>query len=69
MLYVPENDQDYDVVYLQTASGANLAYSFSEDEGWKPVKTARLSTEVKRLAETIEPHLSTAGVSGPGVGY
>jgi hypothetical protein len=53
VLYIPEDDQDYDVVYLQTSSGANLAYSFSEDEGWKPAKAARLSLDVESLAETI----------------
>jgi uncharacterized protein (DUF983 family) len=61
VLYVPENDQDYDVVYLQTASGANLAYSFAEAEGWKPVKIARLSLDVQSLAETIQPHLNADG--------
>jgi len=46
VLYIPEDDQDHDVVYLQTDSGANLAYSFAEEAGWKPVKNARLSLAV-----------------------
>jgi hypothetical protein len=61
LLYVPEDDQDHDVVYLQTDGGVNLAYSFSENEGWKSVKTARLSPDVKRLAETIQPHMNADG--------
>jgi hypothetical protein len=53
LLYAPEDDQDHDVVYLQTSSGENLAYSFTEDFGWRLVKNARLSLDVKRLTETI----------------
>lgn len=30
ILYIPENDQDHDVVYMRTESGVNLANSFSE---------------------------------------
>lgn len=53
VLYVPEDDQDHDVVYLQTESGVNLAYSFVEETGWRLVKNARLSLDVKRVAEII----------------
>jgi len=53
VLYVPEDDQDHDVVYLQTESGLNLAYSFLEETGWRPVKNARLSLDVKRVADSI----------------
>jgi len=49
ILYVPENDQDYDVVYLQTESGANLIYSFQEP-GWCSIKQARLADETRLLA-------------------
>src|SRR3989442_252196 len=49
IIYVPENDQDYDVVYLQTETGATMANSFSDDV-WRKVKDARLSSEVKILA-------------------
>src|SRR5256884_9527923 len=48
IIYVPEDDQDYDVVYLQTESGATLANSFS-DGVWRNVNNARLSSEVKTL--------------------
>ena len=46
ILYLPENDQDYDIVYMQTSSGVNFANSFS---GWKRIKDARLSNEVIKL--------------------
>jgi hypothetical protein len=49
IIYVPENDQDYDVVYLQTETGATLANSFS-DGVWRKVNNAQLSSEVKMLA-------------------
>jgi len=48
IVYVPENDKDYDVVYLQTETGDTLAISFSEDV-WRKVKNARLSDDVKML--------------------
>ena len=48
IIYIPENDQDYDVVYLQTETGTTLANSFN-DGVWREVKDARLSSEVKML--------------------
>jgi hypothetical protein len=48
LLYLPENDEDYDVVYLQTESGVRLAKSFNEG-AWREVKDARLSSAVKSL--------------------
>ncbi len=48
ILYLPENDKDYDVVYLQTESGVTLAKSFNEGV-WRKVKDARLSSAVKSL--------------------
>ncbi len=48
ILYLPENDQDHDVVYMQTESGINLANSFTELR-WRRVNDARLSNEVKNL--------------------
>jgi hypothetical protein len=53
VLYVREDDQDHDVVYLQTESGASLAYSFLEETGWRPVKNARLSLDAKKVADSI----------------
>lgn len=47
-LYLPEDDEDYDVVYLQTESGGTLAKSFNEGV-WRKVKDARLSSAVKSL--------------------
>ena len=49
ILYLPENDEDYDVVYLQTESGASFAKSF--DEGvWRRTRDARLSSAARLLA-------------------
>jgi hypothetical protein len=43
LLYLPENDEDHEVVYLQTESGVTLARSFNEGV-WRRVKDARLSS-------------------------
>jgi hypothetical protein len=51
ILYVPEDDEDYDVVYMQAESGINFARSFNEMK-WRKVNEARLSNEVKNLSET-----------------
>jgi len=48
IIYVPENDQDYDVIYLLVETGATFANAFSEGV-WREVKDARLSSEVKML--------------------
>ena len=48
LLYLPENDENYDVVYLQTESGVSLAKSFNEG-AWRLVKDARLPSAVKSL--------------------
>jgi hypothetical protein len=48
ILYIPENDQDHDVVYMQTESGINLANSFREIR-WRRVNDARLSSAVRNL--------------------
>lgn len=50
-LYVPQNDQKYDVVYMQTESGINLANSFAETS-WRRIDEARMPLEVKRLLLT-----------------
>ncbi len=49
VLYVPENDREYDVVYMQTESGINLANSFGEGS-WRRIDEARMPIEVKRLS-------------------
>jgi hypothetical protein len=48
LLYLPENDDDYQVVYLQVESGGTLAKSFNEGD-WRKVKDARLSSAVMSL--------------------
>ena len=48
LLYLPENDEDYDVVFLQTESGVILAKSFNE-RVWRRVKDSRLSSAVRSL--------------------
>jgi hypothetical protein len=52
VLYTPENDEDYDVVYVQTEAGASYSYSF-QDSSWRQVKAARLSADVNRLREGL----------------
>jgi hypothetical protein len=51
ILYLPENDDDYDVVYLQTESGVTFAKSFNEG-AWGRVEDARLPAAVQLLAWT-----------------
>ena len=48
LLYLPDNDDDYQVVYLQIESGATLAKSFNEG-AWRQVNDARLPGAVKLL--------------------
>ena len=48
LLYLPENDEDYDVVFLQTDSGVVMANSFNEGV-WRKVDDARLSSAVMSL--------------------
>lgn len=49
VLYLPENDQDHDVVYMQVETGDTYVNSFTELR-WRKVSEARLSNEVKTLA-------------------
>jgi hypothetical protein len=49
VLYVPENDDDHDVVWLQTENGVNFANSL-DGNNWSPVDDARMPVEVKKLA-------------------
>jgi hypothetical protein len=48
LFYLPENDEEYDVVYLQIESGVSLAKSFNEG-AWRQVKDARLPSAVRSL--------------------
>ena len=52
VLYTPESDEDHDLVYVQTESGASYSYSFP-DSSWSRVKAARLPAEVNRLREGL----------------
>jgi hypothetical protein len=49
ILYLPQNDEDHDVVYLHTESGMTLAKSFNEG-AWRTVKDPRLPSAVESLA-------------------
>lgn len=49
VFYVPENDADYDVVFLRAETGLTLKYSLSE-QVWQPTNEARLSPEVRMLS-------------------
>ena len=53
LLYLPEDDRDHDVVFLQTESEVTLARSFS-DGIWRRVNDPRLSSTVKSLASEEE---------------
>lgn len=49
IFYVPENDEDYDVVYLRTEAGDVFAKSLNQAGGWRRVDDPRISVEVKAL--------------------
>ncbi len=52
ILYIPANDVDHDIVYLQTRSGTNFANSFTTCI-WKSVSDARLSNQIKKLTDSF----------------
>ena len=52
ILYIPEGDQDHDVVYMQTDSGVTLANSFTEIR-WHRVNDAKLSNEVRTMMAAL----------------
>ena len=60
IFYVPENDEDYDVVYLRTEAGDVFAHSLNQEGGWRRVDHPRLSAAVKALTSSE----STNPVSG-----
>jgi hypothetical protein len=49
ILYIPNNDEDHDVVYLQTESSLTLAKSFNE-VAWRIVKDPRLPNTLESPA-------------------
>lgn len=48
IIYVPENDEDYTAVYMQTEAGASFA-NLLDEMIWRPIDNARLSSAVKML--------------------
>jgi len=59
-LYLPENNERNDLVYLQTESGVTLAKSCNEGV-WRRVKEVRLSSAVESLvSEEHPPHYRIA---------
>jgi hypothetical protein len=52
ILYLPENDQDFTVVYMRTESEIYFANSFDR-LSWKKVQDARLSDETRKLLEGV----------------
>jgi hypothetical protein len=48
ILYIPNDDEDHDVVYLQTESSMTLAKSFNE-VAWRMVKDPRLPNTLESL--------------------
>lgn len=49
ILYIPEPDEDHDVVYLRAAAGAVFANSLNAESGWRHVDDPRLPSEVSAL--------------------
>ena len=54
LLYIPERDENHNLVFLQTESGVTLARSFS-DGVWRRVKASPVSTRIEELASGEEP--------------
>ena len=49
IVYVPADDEDYDVVYLQTPAGDAFSNLLNQESGWHRVSDPRLLSEVKAL--------------------
>jgi len=47
-IYVPADDQDYDLTYVQRASGQTYRVSFT-NFGWVSVENPRLTTDIRQL--------------------
>ena len=58
IIYIPEKDEDYDAVYMQTEAGASFANSLDEMI-WRPVNNARLSSEVKMLISQSDARMNS----------
>lgn len=50
IFYPPQDDQDYDVVYLHTETGATLENRIGHETNWRQVKRPRIGSDVKRLS-------------------
>ena len=51
VLYVPEGDRDYDLVYIHLTSGESYKMSFT-DMQWQHVETDRMPSVVRNLLKT-----------------
>jgi len=49
IFYIPENDEDYDVVYLRTETGDVFVHSLNQDGGWRREENPRVPASVKAL--------------------
>ncbi len=49
IVYVPRDDEDHDVVYLQAATGQTFVFSFNQKGYWRRVNDSRLPEHVKAL--------------------
>lgn len=49
ILYVPEDDEEHDVVYFQAGTKQAFAFSFNQEGGWRHVDDPRLPDQVKAL--------------------
>lgn len=55
IFYVPDNDEDYDLVHMQSETGVTFAISFNQGRGWRRVDDPRLPAQVKALTLLSEP--------------
>jgi hypothetical protein len=51
ILYVPADDDDYDVVYLQTETGPVFAFSFNQEGVWRQVDNPRSRSSLWKKGE------------------
>lgn len=50
IFYLPHDDQDYDVVYMHTKSGATLKNRIGHKLNWRPVQRPRMGSDVTKLS-------------------
>ena len=54
ILYVPADDDDYDVVHLQAETGQAFAFSFNQEGGWRQVDNPRSPISLREKGGGIE---------------